>query len=387
MVTSRKMYAVKRSKTGRKNVVQVLNKQGKSNVYASTGKKLSASTKTFTTKSAAQKHLHNLQKKKSVKSSSSFGRKKRSSQKFGAAGTKGHVVVETPESDWSYFETGNPDKRYKRYTATKYKVNGDHVAIFSIGTKYDKKYYKVTSSMGTLKDCFTTSSTKAAELVRKKNEFAGAGVDDDYTVEQCQATTAGDAKKEVFGGSILGLSNGNRIRFSGLGPEFLDPRRREMRMQRGELSNEQKSKLVQYFNRTNQSHLASIFGTNAAAYLSGNKITVGGRSIAIPDGVTFNPRTGDIEVQQVNERTMGGQRRPSMTSAIENQGNNLPFGRYNNFGSRMRGNIPTFGRYAYPMDPALGGSSFGNRSRFGLGSSGYRPSSFGRINYGFSRYF
>lgn len=384
MVTSRKMYAVKRSKNGRKNVVQVLNKQGKGKVYASTGKKLSASTKTFTTKSAAQKHLHNLQKK-SVKSSSSFGRKKRSSQKFGAAGTKGHVVVETPQADWSYFETGNPDKKYKRYTATKYKVNGDHVAIFSIGTKYDKKYYKVTSSMGTLKDCFTTSSTKAAELVRKKNEFAGAGVDDDYTVEQCQATTAGEAKKEVFGGSILGIRSRDRISFSGLSPSFLEPRRRAIHMQRGELSDEQKSKLVQYFNRTNQSHLASIFGTNAAAYLSGNKITVGGRSITIPDGVTFNPRTGDIEVQQPNKGSVGGERRPSMTSAMERQ--KMSFGRYNNFGSRMRGNIPTFGRYAYPMDPALGGSSFGNRSRFGLGSSGYRPSSFGRINYGFSRYF
>ena len=361
----KKLYAIKKGKTGKRSIIQVLNTSGKGKVYASNGKKIASSTKCFNTKSLAKKHLKSTYKTKR----SSFGRK--SSKK---RSNEGYIACRDTDDN----------NKFKVYKAFKYKYDGETYKLFKVGSGEETKFYRITSD-GVK---FRKERTKASEDKKKYTDLGSAGID--LTAVQCDASMAG----QISQGSIPGLSSELK-RYSSMANKLGIPTNISLRRSLSKKSAKgvhpgSKDSLHEYF--------VKRLGANRvpSPFLGGSRPwETGSRNIQRPLRTNSKGRVLSGRVDSTGQPVDDDD--PHKLTYLNRQPSS--FGSLKVRGSRN--GIPTFGKYAYAVDPALntqkGASMFGmlrrNRSSFGYRipsvrpSFGYRGPSFGRINYGFSRYF
>ncbi len=171
--SSKKLYAVKRSPTGRKSIVQVVSQPGKGRVYASTGRKLAKGTKSFTTKTAARSHLKSLQKK-----SSSFGKRRSSTRK--AKKGEGFIACVNPE-----LELEKPSSYYKVYKTYTYRQDGETIRLFHTGSNGDwgdRQYWQIPEG-SKIKVRRTRDAAQKDKI--KYGRLANAGIDESLLPEPC----------------------------------------------------------------------------------------------------------------------------------------------------------------------------------------------------------
>lgn len=383
--TTKKLYAIKKSKTGKKSIVQVVSKKGKGKVYASTGRKLSAKTKSFTTKTAALKHMKE----------SSFGRRKSSKDK--AKKGEGWIACVNPDAD-----PDRPHTYFKVFKAYTYKINDEKVRIFHTGNKTDmeRQYWRINDDS----DIKVRKSKKAAENDRiKYGRIANTGDFEGLLPEPCNEEFMASIEKPWSYSSVLGGNplehtaariNGKRMKVSGL---------------MGEMLADNKKGLLSLENGINpsssQARLGTKGGRNKLKEIFGLNPNVLGYSPELAKTLKMEPQFKGKSFNSISSMFRGNLARPhsvgslgytpgkpargiefqkpnEVTTSVQNTGM-FQFGSMNSFGS-----IPTYGRYAYPVDPAL--KRLSAQSGFGQSYYGYHPMrrpSFGRINYGFSRYF
>lgn len=372
---SKKLYAIKKTKTGRNSVVQVVSSPSKGMVYASTGRKLASTKKTFKTKAAAQKHL---------KTSSSFGRKKASTKR--APPGQGYIACVNPTLD-----EDKPNSYFKVFKVYTYKVGDEKIRIFNAKTESGAQQYWTLNDEN---DNVKVRKTKAAadkdriKLGRLRN----ANIDPALLPVPCNPEyLQAIGLSDFFGGE------------GGVGQTFTGGRNRvklppayAQLMGKGWLDTKTPGSQVRIGKGSSPSNLEQIFG---------NDPTVLGAS---PDlfkrlrGQYSGTSDLDKAVGRMSNSSLEKAFRANTTARLVNstdlvggvprQTRRSPFFQLNSDEDRFNkrdtrtpsmmmsfGSIPTFGRYAYPVDPAL--------KRL-TSSFGYRPrQNFGRINYGFSRYF
>lgn len=352
-VKQNKLYAIKKSKTGRNSVVQVSTVKGKGKVYTSTGRKIGASTKTFKTKASAQKHLK----------SSSFGRKRKSTKKKGE-----FIACVNPE-----LEEGNPKTYFKVFPVITHTVGPDNekIKVFHTGsnTDYERQYWRIPEDS----DIRIRTSKKDAEKdAIAYGQLADAGVTEGLIPENCTEGWPGKLPGRDGDDSF----HGSGIRMKGLMGALLTKNENgKMRLPSHPAMQTRMAQLPK-----GEERLRSIFGLDPNVLGMSKELK---ESIMKQYPSLKGKSNKYIERQflgRLGPRTFAGEPRgnvaggedfsPSVKSVMDTMAKPTSFGRYG-FGS----SIPTFGRYAYPVDPQFKKLIDG------------RGSGFGRINYGFSRYF
>lgn len=396
--TGKKLYTIKRSKTGRKSVVQVIVK-AKGRVYASTGKKVPSSKKCYHKKSDATKALRRVSK---TKKKMSFGKKHTRRLK-----NEGYIACGNPDSD-------KPSNTYKVYKAYKHKYDGTTYILFKTGSGDDTKYYTLNEDSYTK---FRRDKAKATADKIKYTRLYSAEVPDFM-----QATPCNDVFfKQIQSGGGMGGVGGvayDRIRSN----TFLDmdaaqltgsltgDRKKLSLVRKGFLERDGSIVAGQAQTPLNKRDSAFLEALGAKgskgnlmipSYIAGR----GGSNLkAVMKGIPSNA-TGIIHNQgrhslrgvankEEMKRTIGktqlfpnsfGRRCLNRASCGSDFGANgfgaNGFGGMNRFGR----NFPTYSKkFAYPVDPAFLRSQFGNGNRYGGARFGNNVA---RVNYGFSRYF
>lgn len=409
--TAKKLYAVKRSKTGRKSIVQVVSKPGKGKVYASTGRKLGKGTKSFTTKTAARSHLQSLQKKSKSKSSS-FGKRKRRYTNKAKKG-EGFIACVNPNLD-----EDRPSSYYKVFKAYTYKQDGETIRIFH--TPGDdasgiKQYWQIREDS---KVKFRKTREAANKDRIKYGRLANAGIDQGLLPEPCDEGGHFDLPGTLGGTGGTGGStiSGRRMRIPGLMGQMLSEKFDGNK--RGVISLDSKytGEQARLGTKGGYNRLLEVFGANPAVLGASPELMRSLRKTKDFRGKSnnaimqlMNPHYAahptntfeQIKKNRANSKLTGYRTLGSLPGLSER----LTKGptdsvrkawseRYkeddSSFGRSYFGSIPSYGRYAYPVDPALKRMRSGFGSGFGSSYYGYQPvrrPAFGRINYGFSRYF
>lgn len=378
--TTKKLYAVKRSKTGRKSVVQVVSRPGKGRVYASTGRKLAKGTKSFTTKTAAGKHLKSLQV-------SSFGRKRRKRKSVKRKSVKakkgqGWIACVNPDAD-----PERPSTNYKVFKAYTYRVNGESVRLFYTGTSdMERKYWQITEDS----DVKFRRDKRLAQADRiKYGRLKDAGLLD-LTPQGCNDEWAA----QVIDGSGRsgGVGGGRRMRVSGLMGELLGTDKRgTIRLGTGSSSTQ-----ARLGTRGGRNRVSEVFGLDPNVLGYSPELARKLRAAGMKGGFkgasqsmlgNYSARTplysGNVKAGHPNPQPRAHMSLDSFKGKGQKFSPSVE--KVLGFGRSRFGNIPTYGRYAYPVDPAL--SRSGGFGRSSYGARPLRRPAFGRINYGFSKYF
>ena len=374
-INSKKLYAIKKTKTGRQSIVQVLN-TSKGKVYASTKRKLGSNTKTFKTKASAKKHIK----------TSSFGKKETK-----APPGQGYIACVNPSLDEE-----KPQTYFKVFKVYTYKIGDDKIKIFHSKTDSgQQQYWQLPDDSDSLIKVRKTKETANKDKI-KLGRLRNANVLQSYIPVPCSEEylkaigqsgffsgggggggggSSGSSIKlppayaNLLGKENISVGNSNQIRIGQAAPSNLeaifgfDPSVHGM--SRGLLENLRKQ---QGKPRMSSSSILKAVNRN----LSQRKYPS-----TIAD--TFDD-VRKLDEVRANPMFEGAQTSSSVRQFLQNRTGK----EFSNFGRRSYfGSIPTFGKYAYPVDPALkrliAQSSFGRP--YGYGNS------FGRINYGFSRYF
>lgn len=398
--TTKKLYAIKKSKTGRKSIVQVVSKQGKGRVYASTGRKLSAGTKSFTTKAAARKHMQE----------SSFGRRKRKApvkrKRDKAKKGEGYIACVNPDAD-----PDRPSSYFKVFKAYTYNINGEKVRIFHTGsnTDMDRQYWRISDD-SEVKLRKTRSAAEKDKI--KYGRIANTGDFDGLLPEPCNdsfiSQIGATPWSELSGSGLEGGSariNGKRMKVTGL---------------MGKMLAGNKKGILSLENGVNpsstQARLGTKGGRNKLKEVFGLNPNILGYSPELAKTLKLAPEFRGKSFEKIRQYYQGNFARPYSAGSTQYQPGQTATGikfqkpgevttsisdldlfsdsdlknkETSSFGSMNRfGSIPTYGRYAYPVDPVL--KRMNAQSGFGQSYYGFQPMrrpSFGRINYGFSRYF
>lgn len=402
-VSAKKLYTIKRSKTGRKSVVQVVTR-GKGRVYASTGKRVPSSKKCYVKKSDATKALKFLK-------TSSFGKKATRRRRTKKIKNEGFVACVNPESD-------SIRNLYKVYKAYKHRYEGTTYILFKTGSGDDVRYFTLNEDSAAK---FRRDKKRANEDKTKYIRLNSANVQEFLSASPCNEAFAAAMTGGFMGGGGGGSGGSFASLNMRLGGAYASVSRavkdaKEQQYVRGStarvkvpspkqlLSGIMDSKVLRDLNSYSSSQLSKTSSALDKAFggkngihpaISGNTKMLGGNFTSIRDPMNPHPSG----------------RGSAHESGLE-RADNL-FKNVNSFGrSRFGSDFPTYGKYAYPVDPQFlrsmqsfgasrcrsrdcssdfgsrfGGNRFGG-NRFGSGHmSGGNQSGSRVVNYGFSRYF
>lgn len=356
---SKKLYAIKKTKTGRNSIVQVLN-TSKGKVYASTKRKIGSNTKTFKTKLSAQKHLKE----------SSFGRKDKRAPK-----NEGYIACVNPDLDEE-----KPNSYFKVFKVYTYKIGDEKVRIFNSKTDNgNQQFWRLPD------DEDSPIKVRKYKHLAKKDRIKLGRLKNANLLHQHMPLPCSEEYLNAIGqSSFFNIESNGETYPSGKGIKLPPAYASLMNTKYIPTGDGSQIRIGQ----KSPSTLEQVFGLDPSVH---------GMTPELLNKIRKRENLGNTSSSDIrNALSKNLSRRKYSTEGSDipylNDTRELPFfkndsnsNKNNSFGHNQHfGKIPNFGKYSYPVDPAL--KRLIAQSNFGFRRGGY-GNSFGRINYGFSRYF